>query len=338
MWWHPANFRQKKDNLLARQAIIQEIRQFFHTQGFLAVETPILQTCPTMDAHIHGFVTELRGVDLEHKALKYLQSSPEFEMKKLLVAGAEKIYQICHVFRNGENSPRHSCEFTMVEWYRANADYRDIMKDCERLLRACANKIGLVKYGYKGATCNPHIEWGYLSVEQAFELYASIDITKYLDDTEGFRTAVAAMGLHTAKDDAWDDLFFRVMDARIEPHLGMTSPTILYDYPASMASLSRKKNDDLRFAERFELYICGVEVANAFSELTDATEQRARFEAEMVHKRKLYGEAYPIDEDFLDALEFGLPESGGIALGIDRLVMLSVGAEDINDVLWCEKV
>ncbi len=338
MWWHPDNFKQKSANLVIRAGIIQEIRRFFDDQGFLAVETPILQVCPTMDTHIHGFATELKGVDLKHKATKYLHTSPEFEMKKLLVAGAERIYQICHVFRNSEDSKRHSCEFTLVEWYRANADYEDIMKDCVALLRDCATKVGISHYGYKEHRCDPFGAWERLSVVEAFARYADMDLAEYLDDREAFAEAVKSMGLHTAEDDGWDDLFFRVMDARIEPHLGMSVPTFLCDYPVSMASLSRKKESDPRFAERFELYVCGVEVANAFSELTDATEQRARFNEAMAEKKRLYNEPYPVDEEFLDALELGMPESGGIALGIDRLVMLATGVADINDVLWCEKV
>ena len=338
MWWHPDKFKQKSANLLIRQSMIQEIRRFFDDQGFLSVETPILQICPTMDTHIHGFKTEVKGVDLQPKGIKYLHTSPEFEMKKLLVAGAERVYQICHVFRNAEDSARHSCEFTMIEWYRTQADYTDMMRDCEGLLHACATKAGITHYCYKKHQCDPFAEWERLSVVEAFERYADIDLALYLEDVDGFREAVQALGLHTAEDDAWDDLFFRVMDARIEPHLGMKTPTILYDYPVSMASLSRKKSDDPRFAERFELYVCGVELANAFSELIDAKEQRVRFEEAMIEKKELYNEPYPVDEEFLSALEMGMPESGGIALGIDRLVMLAVGAEDINGVLWCEKV
>lgn len=333
-WWHPAQINQKKPNLLVRMAVIKAVRGYFDAQDFMEVETPILQVSPVMDTHIHAFKTELQGVDLEVKATPYLHTSPEFAMKKLMVGGIEKLYQICHVFRNAEGSKRHVPEFTMIEWYRTGADYTHIMEDCVGLLRDCAKAANTKRYRYKDLECDPFQEWERLTVTQAFERYAGIDLEAYLEDVDGFRKAVAGLGLHMAADDAWDDLFFRVMDAKIELFLGVGRPTFLCDYPVSMASLSRKKLDDPRFAERFELYICGIELANAFSELTDAAEQRARFAQEMDAKERLYGERYPIDEEFIAALEHGLPESGGIALGIDRLVMLACGVDDIKDVLW----
>lgn len=334
MWWHPDEFKQKKPYLEARQRIIKTIRAYFDGQGFDEIETPILQTCPVIDTHIRAFATDLRGVDGEIAKTMYLHTSPEFAMKKLMVAGMEKIYQICHVFRNAEGSSRHVPEFTLVEWYRTQAGYTDIMKDCVGLLQDCAKAANIKTYRYKEFECNPFRKWEKLTVCEAFERYADVKLKEYLEDKEGFREAVNAFGLHTAEDDGWDDLFFRVMEARIEPNLGMGQPTFLCDYPISMASLSCKKPDDPRFAERFELYICGIELANAFSELTDATEQRKRYEIEMAEKERLYGERYPLDEEFIAALEYGLPPSGGIALGIDRLIMLATGAEKIEDVLW----
>ena len=335
-WWHPEHFSQKKENLKVRGRIIKAIRRYFDDLSFDEVETPILQVSPVMDAHIHAFRTELKGVDLNVKSTPYLHTSPEFAMKKLMVTGMSKIYQICHVFRNAEGSKRHVPEFTMIEWYRTEADYTDIMEDCVGLLRSCAKAVNIKEYKYKEHVCDPFKEWERLSVNDAFIKYASINLESFLDDKNGLKVAVEALDLHTADDDAWDDLFFRVMDEKIEPFLGMGVPTILYDYPASMASLSRRKGSNPSFAERFELYVCGIELANAFSELTDAKEQLARFKEEMDYKEKFYGERYPIDHEFIAALEHGLPESGGIALGIDRLIMLATGAEDINQVLWCE--
>lgn len=335
-WWHPDKINEKKPYLQARRAVIKAVRRYFDDQNFLEVDTPILQICPVMDAHIHGFATEIKGVDLKVKETLYLHTSPEFAMKKLMVGGIEKLYQICHVFRNAEGSKRHRPEFTMIEWYRTNADYTDIMDDCEGLLRACMKAVSVDSMHYRGHDCDPFQEFERLSVCDAFHKYADINLENYLNDTEGFRGKLNALGLHTAEDDAWDDLFFRVMDEYIEPKLGMERPTFLYDYPLSMASLSKPKQSDPRFAERFELYVCGMELANAFSELTDAKIQQERFVAEMDLKEKIYGERYPIDNDFIEALEHGLPESGGIALGIDRLVMLLTGAEDINDVNWCD--
>lgn len=334
--WLPEKFEQRRPYLEKRMALINAVRAFFNNQGFYEVETPILQVSPVMDTHIHAFKTELLEVDLKTKRELYLHTSPEFAMKKLMVAGIANMYQICHVFRNGEGSSLHSPEFTMIEWYRAQAGYEDIMNDCEGLLRSVATKLDLKAYRYKNHVSDPFKAWQRISVVEAFAKYAQINLETFLqdEDTKGFGTAAAGQGVRVVDTDRWDDIFFAVMDALVEPKLGIGTPTILYDYPASMASLSRKKPDDERFAERFELYVCGVELANAFGELTDAAEQRKRFEEEMALKQRLYGEQYPIDEDFLKALEYGLPESGGIALGIDRFAMLTTGADNINDVLW----
>ncbi|MFA5591991.1 MAG: EF-P lysine aminoacylase EpmA [Micavibrio sp.] len=337
MWWLPENFGAKKPYLEARAAILREIRAFFDKADFMEVETPILQTCPVIDAHIRAFATDLRGPDGEIARRLYLHTSPEFAMKKLMAAGMERLYQICHVFRNAEDSRRHSPEFTMIEWYRAQADYTDIMRDCEELLRSVAVRAGVKRYIHKQYECDPFDPFERLTVREAFIRHAGFDIADYLEDTDGLRAKVRETGLRAADDDAWDDLFFRVMDAKIEPNLGMLRPTFLCDYPIAMASLSKPKADDPRFAERFELYVCGIELANAFSELTDAAEQRRRYHVEMDIKERLYGERYPLDEGFIAALEHGLPESGGIALGIDRLVMLATGAPDIDTILWCGK-
>ncbi|PZO80558.1 MAG: EF-P lysine aminoacylase GenX [Micavibrio aeruginosavorus] len=337
MWWHPENFSTRRAGLEARAAIMREIRHFFDSLGFTEVESPILQVCPVIDAHIRAFATDLRGVDGEVSRHLYLHTSPEFAMKKLLTAGMERIYQICHVFRNCEDTARHSPEFTMIEWYRTQADYTDIMDDCVGLLRAVARRLDIGKYRYKGFECDPFADFETLTVSEAFGRYAGFDLADYLADTDAFRQKVKAAGIRVADDDAWDDLFFRVMDTLIEPKLGMGRPTFLCDYPVAMASLSRPKEDDPRFAERFELYVCGVELANAFSELTDADVQRERYADEMAIKERLYGERYPLDEEFIKALEYGMPESGGIALGIDRLVMLAVNEDKIENILWCGK-
>lgn len=318
--------------------MIRAVRGFFDGQGFYAVETPALQVMPAADMHIHGFRTEYFGADLRPQRKFYLHTSPEFAMKKLLVAGCEKIYQICNVFRNGESTRLHSPEFALLEWYRAGADYRDIMDDCVHLLRhvAAALKIDHFQTA-QGQKADPYKEWQFISVAEAFAQYAGLELDRYLEDKAAFAAAIAEAGIRVAPDDAWDDLFFRVMAEKIEPYLGFGAPTILYNYPSSMASLSRKSPENSRYAERFELYVCGIELANAFSELTDTKEQRARFTQEMLDKQALYGFSYPLDEDFLAALECGLPESGGIALGLDRLAMLCCGAERIDDVLWTGK-
>lgn len=336
-WWHPHEFDAQKPHLEARMRVIKAIRAFFDDQDFWEVETPILQVCPVMDTHIHAFKTDILGLDLKKERELYLHTSPEFAMKKLMVAGVKDLYQICHVFRNGEGSKLHSPEFTMIEWYRSHAGYEEIMDDCVNLLRTTAKKLGITEYSFSSRTADPFKHWQKISVTEAFEQYANINLAACLEDRDALAKAASEQGIRVTDTDNWDDLFHAVMAEKIEPHLGMDVPTILYDYPASMASLSRRKPDDPRFAERFELYVCGVELANAFGELTDAKEQRERFIEEMDIKEKLYGERYPIDEEFLEALEYGLPESGGIALGIDRLVMLASGADDIEQVLWTGK-
>lgn len=315
-------------------ALIRAVRGFFDAQGFWEVETPVLQVSPCAEAHLHGFKTTLKGPDLQDQRDLYLHTSPEFAMKKLMVAGAAQMYQICHVFRNGEESSFHAPEFTMLEWYRAPGTYEDIMADCTGLLRHVAEALAIKAFSHKEHKADPFRDWQKISVCEAFQTYAGIDLEGVLEDREAFAATAKEQGVRIAGQDSWDDIFFAVMDAKIEPNLGMDVPAILHDYPASMAALSRKKPDDPRFAERFELYVCGMELANAFSELTDAAEQRSRYEAEMALKKELYGEEYPVDEDFLRALEYGLPESGGIALGIDRLVMLASGAKSIEQVLW----
>ncbi len=191
MWWHPDKFSQRIDNLHKRSRIIKEIRHFFDNQQFDEVETPILQICPVIDTHIRAFATDLRGVDGNIKKTLYLHTSPEFAMKKLMVAGCTKIYQICHVFRNGEQSKRHSPEFTMIEWYRTNADYNDMMEDCVGLLRNCANAIDIKTYTYKDLSCDPFLEPQKLTVCEAFEKFANIDLIEVLENTQIFREKIS---------------------------------------------------------------------------------------------------------------------------------------------------
>jgi lysyl-tRNA synthetase class 2 len=319
-WWKPEIYAQKRDKLEMRMRLVRAVRACFDDMDFLEVETPALQISPGMEPHLHAFKTEIENPERDQARDLYLHTSPEFAMKKLLVAGLPKIYQICHVFRNAEGSSMHSAEFTMIEWYRANAGYKDIMADCEALLRQVAKACEVNEYRYQDKSADPFAAWEYLSVIEAYKKYADMDISP------------------DATAQEWDELFYDVFLNKIEPQLGVGQPTILYDYPVSMAALSRPCSNDPRFAERFELYVCGVELANAFGELTDAKVQRTRFEADMALKEKLYGVQYPIDDDFIKALEHGMPESGGIALGIDRLAMLACGTDDIDDVLWCGKV
>jgi lysyl-tRNA synthetase class 2 len=336
-WWRREEFERRREILAARARIIPAIRAFFANRGFVEVETPVLQVSPGMEPHLHAFATELRMPGETPRPI-YLHTSPEFAMKKLLAAGMPKIFQLAHAFRDGERSATHHPEFTMLEWYRADAGYRDLMYDCEALLRAILAAAGGNRFTWRGHACDPTWPFERISVSAAFRRYADIELLTTAPDPAApdlARLAEAAkpLGIEPREGDDWEDLFFRVFLERIEPHLGIGVPTILYDYPVSMAALARAKADDAQLAERFELYVAGLELANGFSELTDPVVQRARFVIDQEKKLRRYGLTYPIDEDFLAALGH-MPEATGIALGVDRLVMLATGATQIDQVLW----
>jgi elongation factor P--(R)-beta-lysine ligase len=338
VWWRPEIFALKAPHLAARGRVIAALRAFFGERGFVEVETPALQVSPGLEPHLVAFATDLVEPGAGTRP-RYLHTSPEFAMKKLLVAGVPRLFQLAHCFRNGDRSATHHPEFTMLEWYRAAAGYRDLMADCEALLRAALAATGRAQFQWQGRTADPVRPWHYLSVAEAFAALCAIDILATAPDPQTpsldlLAAAAAPLGIAPHAGDSWEDLFFRIFLERIEPRLGLGAPTILYDYPISMAALAQPKPGDARLAERFELYVCGLELANAFGELTDAAAQRRRFAADIAKKQALYGTSYPIDEDFLAALEHGMPESAGIALGVDRLAMLASGAERIEDVLW----
>jgi elongation factor P--(R)-beta-lysine ligase len=337
-WWRPELFAARVPILAARARIVAAIRRFFAERDFIEVDTPALQVSPGLEPHLMAFATELVTPEGARRPL-HLHTSPEFAMKKLLVAGLPRIFQLAHVFRNGERARTHHPEFTMLEWYRAGGSYRDLMVDCEALLRDAVAASGSAALRWAGQSCDPNAAWQYLSVAESFARFCGIDILATAPDPQRpsldlLARAARGIGVLPHDGDDWEDLFFRLFLERIEPHLGIGAPTILYDYPIALAALSRPKPEDARLAERFEIYACGLELANAFGELTDATVQRARFEADRARKRALYGYDYPLDEDFLAALAHGMPESAGIALGIDRLVMLATGASRIEDVLF----
>lgn len=337
-WWHPDAVRARLPYLRARQTMISAVRAYFDGQDFFAVETPCLQTSPGLEPHLHAFRTEIQDPLCDQSRALYLHTSPEFAMKKLLVGGLPRLYQIAHVFRNNERSDTHHPEFTMIEWYRAGASYLDLMDDVEGLFLACATSLGL-----------PPPRCQRMTVAAAFTHYAGIDLLSTVPESaltcppaDGLRQEARRIGVYCGENDTWDDVFFHIFLDRIEPHLGQNNaegtlcPVILYDWPVCMAALSRVKPTDRRLCERFEVYAHGIELANAFGELTDAQEQRRRFEQDMTLKEHLYGLRYPIDEDFIAALDYGLPDCAGIALGLDRLAMILSGAERIDQVLWAE--
>ena len=333
-WWRPDRLAARREKLAARGRILAAVRGFFAERGFVEVDTPALQASPGLEPHLEAFETSLRDPRDGSRRARYLHTSPEYAMKKLLVAGMPRIWQLAHAFRDGEKSATHHPEFAMLEWYRAGAGYRDLMAECEALVAHCQEAAGAAALEWRGATADARREWRRLSVAEAFERCCGIDLLATLDDAEGLAAAARRSGATPHPGDDWEALFFRIFLDKIEPTLGHGAPAILYDYPLSMAALSRRSEADPRLAERFEVYACGLELANAFGELTDPVEQRARFLADRERRQALYGKAYPIDEDFLAALEWGLPASAGIALGFDRLVMLLTGAADIEEVLW----
>lgn len=335
-WWSPARHADRRPFLLARNRIKAAFRHHFEAQDFVEVECAALQVSPGNETHLHAFATDLIGRD-GAQARYYLHTSPEFASKKLLAAGERRIFDFARVFRNREAAPLNVPEFTMLEWYRAGEPYDAVIADCIALLRLAATTAGTGTLAYRGRKADAAAEPERLTVAEAFARYADIDLLATLSGNDADRDALAAqatrVGIAFAPDETWSDIFSRILVERIEPQLGATRPTILDQYPRVEAALARACPHDNRVAERFELYVLGVELANGFGELTDPVEQRKRFEREMAEKERIYNERYPIDEDFLAALAH-MPEASGVALGFDRLVMLATGAQRIGDVLW----
>jgi len=341
-WWRRDRHQDRRPFLLARGRIQAAIRAWFEAEGFVEVDTAALQVSPGNETHLSAFATELIGPGGERRPL-YLHTSPEFACKKLLAAGEERIFTFAPVFRNRERGRLHHPAFTMLEWYRANEPYERLMDDCTALLRiaARANFTAELTYhdghGQWPRWANPGRPPVRARVAQAFRHLAGIDLLPTLTGRSPDRDALAAAaeraGIRTAPDDTWADVFSRILVAKIEPNIGRRRAWFLTEYPACLSALARPKPGDPRVAERFELYVCGVELANGFGELGDAAEQRRRLEAEMAEKERRYGERYPVDEEFLAALA-EMPPACGAALGFDRLVMLATGASHIEQVIW----
>ena len=344
-WWRPDRLAQRLPHLRARNAIAAALRGWFAGEAFVEVETPALQVSPGMEPHLTAFATELKEPFHDGGTRRlFLHTSPEFAMKKLLVAGMPRIFQLARSWRNAERSATHHPEFTMLEWYRAHAGWRAAASDCEALVRTACDAAGSRLPLARGdRRCDPARPWAYMPVAEAFDRFCGIDLLATAPDplrpdTARLAAEARRIGVWTGPRDEWDDMFFRIFLARIEPHLGIGAPTVLHDWPLSMAALARPSPSDGRIAERFEVFVCGLELANGFGELTDAVEQRRRFEVEQARKQAVHGESWPIDEDFLAALAHGMPDSAGVALGFDRLVMLCSGAATIDEVLWAPVV
>ncbi|HQT63397.1 MAG: EF-P lysine aminoacylase GenX [Acidocella sp. 20-57-95] len=315
--WEPERLAARLPYLRRRGLMNAATRAFFNARGYTEVETPYAVPAPGEEVHLPVFALSPPGL--------YLNTSPEFAMKKLLAGGAGKIFQLARVWRNEPASATHAAEFTMLEWYTPAASLSDLMTETEALLRVLLPPT--VTWG--GVTASLET-FERLTVADAFARYGGVDV---LATAENAPALAAAAGCTLRDGETWEDLFFRLLLERVEPNIGRAQPTFLTHWPAAQAALARRDPQDPRVAERFELYACGLELANAFVELTDATEQRARFEADRARRADLYGVTWPMDEDFLSAVA-QLPPCAGIAMGFDRLVMLATGAPKIHDVLW----
>jgi elongation factor P--(R)-beta-lysine ligase len=335
-FWHPSRHADRRPLLVARGRIKNAIRRWFEDQGFQEVDTACLQVSPGNEAHLHAFKT-LFETDAGTTTPLYLHTSPEFACKKLLAAGETKIFTFAPVFRNGERGRLHAPEFTMLEWYRVGAPYTQLMDDCSALLKIAADVTGRTEWIWNDRTCDISKKYDRNTLFQAFAQQAQMPLHDTLDNgapnLAKMRAEVAKIGVRVADDDTWSDMFSRVLAERIEPFLGRYRPEMLCEYPIHEAALARPVPDYPAVAERFEMYVCGVELANGFGELTDADQQRTRFESEMAEKQRVYGRRYPLDEDFLAALAT-MPAASGCALGFDRVVMLATGATHIDQVQW----
>jgi elongation factor P--(R)-beta-lysine ligase len=335
-WWDPQVYADRRGFLDARRRIVASLRRWFEAHDFAEVETSILQRSPGNELHLHAFATKSMSPS-GHCAPLHLRTSPEFACKKLLAAGERRLFEFARAFRNRERGALHHPEFTLLEWYRAGEGYEAVMRDGVAIVRAAAKAAGKRALSFRGGQANAFAEPERITVADAFMRFAGIDLLATVGrgepDREAFAWQASAANIRVSGDDTWSDIFSRVMVERVEPRLGLDRLTILHEYPAPEAALARVKPDDPRVAERFELFACGIELANGFGELTDAAEQRRRFSAAMAEKERLYGERYPVDEDFLAALDI-MPEASGCALGLDRLVMLATGTARIEQVLW----
>ncbi|MBT4005333.1 MAG: EF-P lysine aminoacylase GenX [Candidatus Pacebacteria bacterium] len=325
-----------KEKLFVREQVFDGIRSFFKKDGFHEVETPLMVAYPGTEPFLEVFETELVSPEKKQKA--FLLTSPEFAMKKLIAGGIGNIFQICKSFRNNEGiSERHNPEFTILEWYRVNADYRDIMADFEQLLMFLHKTIHQTDSGiltFQGKKYDITPPYPKFSVAEAFEKYVGVTKDQLLSE-EALKKVAREKGYEVTDETDWEGVYNQLFLNEIEAKIAtQNKPVILYDYPSSQAALSKRKESDPRFAERFEVYLAGLELGNAFSELTDAVEQKKRFQEDLALRRKLGKTEYGLDQDYIDALASGIPETGGIAVGVDRLIMLMADVTDIKETLF----
>jgi len=329
-----SSYADRRPFLLGRIRVIDALRAHFRAQGFVEAESPALVASPGNETHLHAFATEWT-TPAGSRERRYLRTSPEFACKKLLACGEPRVVEFARSFRNREQGALHQPEFTMLEWYRATEPYEALMQDCAHVLAIAARAAGTKQFVFRGHSADPFAQPERLTVAEAFSRYAGIDLLALLppQPPSVFAKAAAKAGVRVAPDDVWGDIFSRVLVERIEAHLGARRPTFLDEYPVVQSPLALATPNDSRLAQRFELYICGIELANACGEITDAIAQRSRLEQQMDEKERIYGERYPLDEEFIAALA-SMPPASGAALGLDRLVMLVTGATSIEQVMW----
>jgi lysyl-tRNA synthetase class 2 len=323
--WHPESLAARLPFLRRRATLTRAVRRFFEEQSYIEVETPYAVPAPGEEVHLKAFATVREFPDGTKQNL-WLHTSPEFAMKRLLVAGAGAIFQFARVWRNNEGSALHAAEFTMLEWYRPRAGMDSMIEETTDLLRSVLPAV----VRCRGITTDLS-RVTRLTVAEAFSRHAGVDLLATGEDARALATAA---GVRLRDGETWEDLFFRLLLERVEPHLGRQHPTFLTHWPAAQAALARRDPADPRVAERFELFVCGIELANGFVELTDPVEQRARFVLERQRRHAAHGPDWELDEDFLAALRAGMPPGAGIAMGFDRLAMIASGATRISDVLW----
>jgi lysyl-tRNA synthetase class 2 len=314
-----------------REKVIQAIRTFFLKQQFHEVETPLVLAFPPAESYVEVFETTLLD-RFRHPTKAYLSTSPEVPLKKLLVAGIGNCFSLTKSFRNMETfSNTHNPEFTILEWYRVGVPYQAIMDDCEQLIQCIAQ--GATEISYQGKTIDISSPWERLTMKEAFQKYAQVDFDVFLDEQEARRIA-KEKGYTVEDHNTWEELYNQIFLNEVEPYLGKGKPTILYEFPGSMAALSKRKADDPRYAERFEFYIEGLELGDCYSELADPVEQEKRFQNELEEIKNKGKTSYDYDKDFITALHTGLPECSGIAVGVDRLIMLFADVTDIKQTLF----
>ena len=315
-----------------RARVFKEIRRFFEKNDFIEIEAPVLTPYPTLDNNIHSIETQICD-NTNCSYTMFLHTSPEHAMKKLLAAGARKIYFLGKVFRNRELTPLHNPEFTMVEWYRTSANYGHIQKDIENIIIAILQEThSTMHMEYRNNKKDLTRPRDRISMTDLFQEYAQLNLENCLN-LYGLQEAAQNIGIPFGKNEGWETLFFRIFIEKIEPHLGFPRPTFVVDYPAQLGLMAQRKENNSEWVERVELYIGGLELANGYSELVNPDEQRDRFIAELEKKQDEGYPHYPIDEELIESLNTGIPPCAGIALGVDRLIMLLTGKTNIHDVI-----